>query len=268
MQSVATLRRLLTGVFAAAAIASGIARGAGAQDAPIPGAREPGARAAGRDGDGRAHGLARETVRALAARASGYRLVVSLDERRLWAIIGRDTVLTASVAVGTDSVLDYQGKRWHFRTPRGVRRVTRKDSLPMWVPPEWHYYEVARPRGLVVRTLARERAVTLADGRRIEIRGDTVGVVERDSMFVPLAADEEIILDDAVFMPPLGTRNRQVPGALGRFRLSLGDGYSLHGTPSEESIGQAATHGCIRLREWDIAWLYEFVPVGTRVFIY
>ena len=42
----------------------------------------------------------------------------------------------------------------------------------------------------------------------------------------------------------------------------------LHGTPREESIGQAATHGCVRLREADVAWLYDFVPVGTRVYVY
>ena len=30
----------------------------------------------------------------------------------------------------------------------------------------------------------------------------------------------------------------------------------------------AAPHGCIRLRDEDIEWLYENVPVGTKVYIY
>jgi L,D-transpeptidase YbiS len=30
----------------------------------------------------------------------------------------------------------------------------------------------------------------------------------------------------------------------------------------------AATHGCVRLRDDDIEWLYEHVPVGTKVYIY
>ena len=42
----------------------------------------------------------------------------------------------------------------------------------------------------------------------------------------------------------------------------------LHGTPREESIGHAATHGCVRPREADVAWLYDCVPVGTRVYVY
>ena len=33
-------------------------------------------------------------------------------------------------------------------------------------------------------------------------------------------------------------------------------------------IGKAATHGCMRLRDEDIEWLYQYVPVGTRIYIY
>jgi L,D-transpeptidase YbiS len=42
----------------------------------------------------------------------------------------------------------------------------------------------------------------------------------------------------------------------------------LHGTPHQDSIGQAATHGCIRLRDPDIEYLYRNVPQGTRVFLF
>ena len=40
------------------------------------------------------------------------------------------------------------------------------------------------------------------------------------------------------------------------------------GTPYKKSIGMAATHGCIRLNDEDIEWLYDHVPVGTKVYIY
>jgi hypothetical protein len=216
----------------------------------------------------RADSLAWAFARDRAARARGFRLVVSLSERRLWAIVGVDTVMTASIAIGTDSVLAYQGKRWRFRTPRGVHTVARKDSLPVWIPPEWHYYEVARQRGLAVAPLSRGRPVALDDRGRLEVRGDVVGVAGPDASFEALPADEEIIADGVLYIPPLGTRNRRIAGELGRYRLDLGEGYMLHGTPREESIGRAATHGCIRLREDDIAWLYEFVRIGTRVYIY
>jgi len=57
-------------------------------------------------------------------------------------------------------------------------------------------------------------------------------------------------------------------GELGHYRLALGDGYMLHGTPYKASIGSSVTHGCIRLHDEDIEWLYENVPVGTRVYLY
>jgi lipoprotein-anchoring transpeptidase ErfK/SrfK len=59
-----------------------------------------------------------------------------------------------------------------------------------------------------------------------------------------------------------------VEGELGKYRLDLGEGYLLHGTPDKESIGFAATHGCVRLRDEDIEWLYTYVPVGTKVYIF
>lgn len=42
----------------------------------------------------------------------------------------------------------------------------------------------------------------------------------------------------------------------------------MHGTNNPASIGQAVSHGCIRLRNEDIAQLYHVVSVGTPVFIY
>lgn len=42
-------------------------------------------------------------------------------------------------------------------------------------------------------------------------------------------------------------------------------GYGIHGTNRPWSIGQFASHGCIRLRNQDIEELFEWVPVGTPV---
>jgi hypothetical protein len=138
----------------------------------------------------------------------------------------------------------------------------------VWIPPEWHYYEVARERGLIVRQLVPGQPVQLEDGTRLEVRGPLVGVVDLDSTFTSLPPGDEIIFDGFLFVPPIGTRNRQIEGELGRYRLDLGEGFALHGTPHQESIGQATTHGCIRLLDDDIAWLYRFVAVGTPVYIY
>lgn len=39
----------------------------------------------------------------------------------------------------------------------------------------------------------------------------------------------------------------------------------FHGTPNVASIGQAASHGCVRMRNEDIVKMYEHVKVGTLV---
>ena len=76
------------------------------------------------------------------------------------------------------------------------------------------------------------------------------------------------MFDNTLFIPPQGTKHRSIQGELGHYRLDLGDGYLLHGTPYARSIGAAVTHGCVRLADDDIEWLYENVPVGTKVYIY
>lgn len=41
----------------------------------------------------------------------------------------------------------------------------------------------------------------------------------------------------------------------------------FHGTPNEASVGQAASHGCIRMYNQDILALYALVSVGTPVIV-
>jgi lipoprotein-anchoring transpeptidase ErfK/SrfK len=42
-------------------------------------------------------------------------------------------------------------------------------------------------------------------------------------------------------------------------------GYGIHGTNEPKSIGNAASHGCIRLRNHDVEQLFEMVHVQDRV---
>jgi len=44
-------------------------------------------------------------------------------------------------------------------------------------------------------------------------------------------------------------------------------GYGIHGTPRPESIGNAESHGCFRLSNWNAARLYALCPIGTSVII-
>ena len=216
----------------------------------------------------RADSVASVRTRLAADRDNDLRIVVSLNDRELWALIGPDTLLTAPIAVSTDETLEYAGKSWRFETPRGVRTVLRKKENPVWIPPEWHYAEVASEHALKLAPMTPGKTV-LSDGRVLDVRENQVGVVDKATgEFAYLPTDEEIIFDSTLFIPPTGTLNRRIDGELGHHMLDTGNGFLLHGTPHKASIGTAATHGCIRLRDDDIAWLYDMIPVGTRVYIY
>jgi lipoprotein-anchoring transpeptidase ErfK/SrfK len=78
----------------------------------------------------------------------------------------------------------------------------------------------------------------------------------------------EIVVDGNLVVPPSDTRQRRYQGVLGTHRLNMGNGYAMHGTNQPQSIGQSVSHGCVRLRNEDIATLYAMVPVGTPVYIY
>ena len=52
---------------------------------------------------------------------------------------------------------------------------------------------------------------------------------------------------------------------MGLYALYIGRLYAIHGTNANFGIGLRVSHGCVRLRADDIKWLYENVPVGTRV---
>jgi hypothetical protein len=213
--------------------------------------------------------IAWDNAREIAERSKGYRVVVDLFNKQLRVIDGDDTLRSATVATARNEKLEYGGKVWNFITPRGVRTVLRKDKDPKWTPPEWHFAEIALEHNLKVKKLERSTRVTLKNGTKLLTRGDEVGIIRPGSTeFEPMALDEHIVFDGTLFIPPAGTKNRVIEGELGHFRLDMGDGYLLHGTPYAKSIGSAVTHGCVRMRDEDIEWLYENVPVGTKVYIF
>jgi hypothetical protein len=209
-------------------------------------------------------------ARAVALRSDGYRIVVDIFAHELYVIDANgDTLRKASAATATNATLTYGGRNWSFETPRGVRKVLSKDKDPVWRPPDWHFAEVALEHNLKLRTLERGQVVRLRDGTRLKIEGDEVGIIAPGSKeFQPLVLDMHVVFDNTLFVPPVDTKHRQIEGELGHFRLYLGDGYQIHGTPYANSIGSSVTHGCVRLHDDDIEWLYENVPVGTRVYIY
>ncbi len=54
---------------------------------------------------------------------------------------------------------------------------------------------------------------------------------------------------------------------LGPYWLDLGDSYGIHGTIDPTSIGKAESRGCIRMRNEEVAEVYDFLITGSEVVI-
>ena len=198
-------------------------------------------------------------------------IVVSIAENRLWYKLGDSVLFTTRVATGTGKTLKKPGGReWKFETPRGRLKVEKKDVEPAWVPPDWHYIEMAKKKKLRIARLEKNKELRLSDGSAVMVVGNDVVKRLPNGDILPFAVREghEIIADGRMVIPPLGTNQRKYTGVLGAFRLYMGDGYGIHGTDVPSSIGTSASHGCVRVRNEDIETLYQIVKIGTPVFIY
>jgi lipoprotein-anchoring transpeptidase ErfK/SrfK len=200
-------------------------------------------------------------------------IVVSIADRRLWYKKGDETLYTTRVAVGSGKTLVKHGGRseYKFDTPRGRLVVQSKEADPVWVPPDWHYLELAHKKGLGLMKLTRGQSIPTPDGAVVTVSGNDVVKRFPDGREVAFGLGEEgkeIVAGGNVIVPPFGTNQRKYAGVLGTHRLNLGDGYALHGTDAPGSIGQAVSHGCVRLRNEDIDYLYSVVDPGTPVYIY
>lgn len=200
-------------------------------------------------------------------------LVVSIEDHRLWYKLRDSVLFTTEVATGSGRVMESSGgeSHWKFETPRGRLVVQGKDEAPTWVPPDWHYVEQARKRGLGIMRLNRGQAVAANDGSQITVEGTDVVKRYPDGRVVSFGnakEGHEIVAGGNIVIPPFGTNQRKYQGVLGTHRLDLGDGYGIHGTDDPSSIGHSVSHGCVRLRNEDIDKLYDMVEVGTPVYIY
>ena len=208
------------------------------------------------------------------AALAGEYIVVSIEDRRLWLKRGDSTLYSTRVAVGSGkSLVQTTGgrKEYKFDTPRGKLTVLYKETDPYWSPPDWHFVEMAaKKQGLGVVMLKRGQKMEIGDGSWYEVRGPDVVRVYPDGHVQLLEASEghELVAGKNIVIPPFDTNQRKYKWVVGGHRLNLGDGYGLHGTDEPTSIGHAASHGCVRLRNEDIAYLYSIVPVGTPVYIY
>lgn len=67
---------------------------------------------------------------------------------------------------------------------------------------------------------------------------------------------------------PRDGSGRAEPGVMGDYAVAIGDGYYLHGTLYKRLLGRNVSHGCVRLGDDDIEFIYKSTKNGTRVILF
>jgi hypothetical protein len=75
-------------------------------------------------------------------------------------------------------------------------------------------------------------------------------------------------IEEGLPVPGPSDPSRYEFGVLGKYAMSLGDGYLIHGTLYQRQLGMPVTHGCIRLGDEDLEAVFSSLSVGSRVYIY
>jgi lipoprotein-anchoring transpeptidase ErfK/SrfK len=212
-------------------------------------------------------------------------IIVSTAENKVWVKRGGQTIYEAICSTGKGTTLIENGRTMVFETPVGKFRILKKEENPKWVPPDWHYVEEARKEGLEVVRLNPGSAIDantgavvssgsndgpwgwFGDKRTYKVKNNRV-VVDHGSYEEELPAGTMLRAGNKLVIPPVGTPQRQFDKVLGSHRLNLGSGYALHGTQAVDQLGRSVSHGCVRLNDKDIAYLYSISNVGDEVIIY
>lgn len=74
-------------------------------------------------------------------------------------------------------------------------------------------------------------------------------------------------VERGVPVPPAYSEERYVDGVLGDYAIYLSDEIAIHGTRDTDSVGRAASHGCLRMTNDDVAVVFDLVEVGTKVVV-
>ena len=71
---------------------------------------------------------------------------------------------------------------------------------------------------------------------------------------------------DPTYYGPEGVIRHDDPeNPLGEHWIDIGDSFGIHGTNEPDSIGKAESKGCIRMKNEEVAELYDFLVVGSEV---
>ena len=142
-------------------------------------------------------------------------VIVNTTDNRFELRNSMDTIRTGVCSTGKDVLLiGPKGKKWLFKTPKGMFSVLLKRKDAPWIKPDWAYIE------------------------------------------------------EGVKPPSARSEDRIEYGSLGKYQISIGDNYMLHGRLYKRFLGLPVTHGCVRLGDEDLEVIFNNLEKGSKVFIF
>lgn len=67
---------------------------------------------------------------------------------------------------------------------------------------------------------------------------------------------------------PKDGSGRAEAGMMGDYAIAIGNGYYLHGTMYKRLLGRNVSHGCVRIEDAGLEFLFNNVKNGTRVILF
>jgi L,D-transpeptidase ErfK/SrfK len=125
----------------------------------------------------------------------------------------------------------------------------------------------ARPKRLVIISIPDRKLIVIEKGAVIQVFSIAVGASASPSPTGMFTIARRLTFPTyyhaGVVIPP-GKDNPLGPRWVGLNK----QGYGIHGTNAPTSVGKAASHGCIRMRNRDIVQFFALVKVGDPVEIH
>jgi lipoprotein-anchoring transpeptidase ErfK/SrfK len=202
-----------------------------------------------------------------------------------------DLMLQAELpALAYQSVLEMLGERFHS-SPNLLRRLnpaatfqTAGEELrvPAVPPPPTAPSDVVRtsgqtPADAVVIVSKSERALVVESGGRVVLHAPVTVGSEHDPLPIGEWAVTGVHRNPVFYYnpelfwdaDPSHAKAKIQPGPnnpVGVMWIDLTrEHYGLHGTPEPRTVGHTASHGCVRLTNWDVERVAAIVGKGTRV---
>jgi len=123
------------------------------------------------------------------------------------------------------------------------------------------------PKRVVLVSIPDRKLALLEDGKVLKVYGVAVGAKASPSP----GGEFEIVnrIANPTYYHPHVVIPASADSPIGGRWVGLNrKGYGIHGTNEPRSIGRAASHGCIRMSNRDIAQFFELVRIGDPVEIH